>query len=137
MWGPASATMELRTRLTRYLSPPLFPVRIRDLDARVVLHDASEGAVDDHGEVHVSLPARRVDGLAKADGGDDQNGHEPEPVAQRRWPAIRDDRADPPRVASTGPQNDSELDRQEHDHDGQQGGDRRNPAVSTTGATST
>src|SRR4029077_9247052 len=34
VWGPASATMDLRTRLTRYLSPPLFPVRIRDLDAR-------------------------------------------------------------------------------------------------------
>ena len=44
-WGPASATMGLRTRLTRYLSPPLFPVRIRDLDARVVLHDAPEEPV--------------------------------------------------------------------------------------------
>jgi len=42
VWGPASATMDLRTRLTRYLSPPLFPVRIRDLEARVVLHDAPE-----------------------------------------------------------------------------------------------
>lgn len=45
LWGPASATLELRTRLTRYLSPPLFPVRIRDLDARVVLHDAPEKPV--------------------------------------------------------------------------------------------
>jgi len=45
VWGPASATMDLRTRLTRYLSPPLFPVRIRDLDARVVLHDAPEEPV--------------------------------------------------------------------------------------------
>jgi phosphoribosyl 1,2-cyclic phosphodiesterase len=45
VWGPASATMDLRTRLTRYLSPPLFPVRIRDLEARVVLHDAPEEPV--------------------------------------------------------------------------------------------
>jgi phosphoribosyl 1,2-cyclic phosphodiesterase len=42
VWGPASVTTDLRTRLTRYLSPPLFPVRIRDLDARVILHDAPE-----------------------------------------------------------------------------------------------
>ena len=40
VWGPPSATESLRTRLTRYLSPPLFPVRIRDLGARVELHDA-------------------------------------------------------------------------------------------------
>lgn len=32
VWGPASATMDLRERLSRYLSPPLFPVRLRDLD---------------------------------------------------------------------------------------------------------
>jgi phosphoribosyl 1,2-cyclic phosphodiesterase len=40
LWGPPSTTMDLRTRLTRYLSPPLFPVRLRDLDSRVELHDA-------------------------------------------------------------------------------------------------
>ena len=45
VWGPASATMDLRTRLSRYLSPPLFPVRLRDLDARVVLHDAPDEPV--------------------------------------------------------------------------------------------
>ena len=27
IWGPPSTTQDLRTRLTRYLSPPLFPVR--------------------------------------------------------------------------------------------------------------
>ena len=42
VWGPVSATMDLRSRLTRYLSPPLFPVRIRDLEARVILHDAPD-----------------------------------------------------------------------------------------------
>ncbi len=39
VWGPPSTTLDLRARLGRYLSPPLFPVRIRDLEARVVFHD--------------------------------------------------------------------------------------------------
>jgi phosphoribosyl 1,2-cyclic phosphodiesterase len=40
IWGPPSPTQDLRTRLTRYLSPPLFPVRLRDVAAKVELHDA-------------------------------------------------------------------------------------------------
>jgi phosphoribosyl 1,2-cyclic phosphodiesterase len=39
VWGPASTTLNLRERLTRYLSPPLFPVRLRDLSCRLTLHD--------------------------------------------------------------------------------------------------
>jgi ribonuclease BN (tRNA processing enzyme) len=39
LWGPASTTMSLRTRLSRYLSPPLFPVRLRDLPCDLTLHD--------------------------------------------------------------------------------------------------
>ena len=39
VWGPASTTMSLRTRLSRYLSPPLFPVRLRDLPCDLTLHD--------------------------------------------------------------------------------------------------
>jgi phosphoribosyl 1,2-cyclic phosphodiesterase len=39
IWGPPSTTQDLRDRLTRYLSPPLFPVRIRDLASRLELHD--------------------------------------------------------------------------------------------------
>ncbi|MGH6906188.1 MAG: MBL fold metallo-hydrolase, partial [Geminicoccaceae bacterium] len=31
IWGPASSTMSLDARLSRYLSPPLFPVHLRDL----------------------------------------------------------------------------------------------------------
>ena len=31
--------MTLRARLSRYLSPPLFPVRLRDLPCRLTLHD--------------------------------------------------------------------------------------------------
>ena len=39
VYGPRSTTQDLRTRLTRYLSPPLFPVRLRDLPSRPHLHD--------------------------------------------------------------------------------------------------
>lgn len=42
VWGPASVTQSLEERLARYLSPPLFPVRLRDL-ANVVLHDLAPG----------------------------------------------------------------------------------------------
>jgi phosphoribosyl 1,2-cyclic phosphodiesterase len=39
IWGPPSTTQDLRARLSRYLSPPLFPVRLRDLGPNVSLHD--------------------------------------------------------------------------------------------------
>ena len=39
IWGPPSTTQGLRERLSRYLSPPLFPVRLRDLNSTVELHD--------------------------------------------------------------------------------------------------
>lgn len=38
IWGPASSTLPLDMRLARYLSPPLFPVHLRDLP-RVVCHE--------------------------------------------------------------------------------------------------
>lgn len=40
VWGPSSTTLDLHTRLSRYLSPPLFPVRLRDLPSQPRLHDA-------------------------------------------------------------------------------------------------
>jgi len=46
LWGPPSATLDLHTRLSRYLSPPLFPVRLRDLPCRLVLHDVPRGTFD-------------------------------------------------------------------------------------------
>jgi phosphoribosyl 1,2-cyclic phosphodiesterase len=39
LWGPSSTTEDLHTRLSRYLSPPLFPVRLRDLPCKLILHD--------------------------------------------------------------------------------------------------
>jgi phosphoribosyl 1,2-cyclic phosphodiesterase len=35
IWGPASSTLRLEARLARYLSPPLFPVHLRDLPSVV------------------------------------------------------------------------------------------------------
>lgn len=39
IWGPASTTQDLRSRLVRYLSPPLFPVQFRDLPCQLELHE--------------------------------------------------------------------------------------------------
>ena len=84
----------LRTRLTRYLSPPLFPVRIRDLDARVVLHDAPEEPVSIGGfEVvaqHVIHPGPTVGYRISADGASVAYlpDHEPA-LGARRFPKSR------------------------------------------------
>lgn len=39
IWGPASHDQSLRSRLSRYLSPPLFPVLLRDLPCKLTLHE--------------------------------------------------------------------------------------------------
>lgn len=38
IWGPGSSTLPLAARLSRYLSPPLFPVHLRDLPS-VTCHE--------------------------------------------------------------------------------------------------
>lgn len=38
IWGPASTLLSLHARLVRYLSPPLFPVVLRELECRLTLH---------------------------------------------------------------------------------------------------
>lgn len=43
IWGPAS-TNSLHARLSRYLSPPLFPVLLRDLPCKLVLHEIANSA---------------------------------------------------------------------------------------------
>jgi phosphoribosyl 1,2-cyclic phosphodiesterase len=56
IWGPGSATADLRTRLTRYISPPLFPVRLSELPCDLHLHDLNEGFVEVPGlRVHAAL----------------------------------------------------------------------------------
>jgi len=44
LWGPASPRQNLEERLSRYLSPPLFPVRLRDLE-NVYVHDLDPGQI--------------------------------------------------------------------------------------------
>jgi ribonuclease BN (tRNA processing enzyme) len=39
IWGPASKTNSLHARLSRYLSPPLFPVLLRELPCKMTLHE--------------------------------------------------------------------------------------------------
>ena len=39
IWGPASTTMSLSARLQKYLSPPLFPVSVRELAADLHFHE--------------------------------------------------------------------------------------------------
>jgi phosphoribosyl 1,2-cyclic phosphodiesterase len=43
IWGPPSTTLHLRERLGRYLSPPLFPVQLRELPCQLTLHDITLG----------------------------------------------------------------------------------------------
>jgi phosphoribosyl 1,2-cyclic phosphodiesterase len=45
IWGPASSTLPLDVRLSRYLSPPLFPVHLRDLPA-IVCHEVPRPAFE-------------------------------------------------------------------------------------------
>ena len=39
IWGPSSTTLDLRGRLARYLSPPLFPIGLRDVPCGLEFHD--------------------------------------------------------------------------------------------------
>jgi phosphoribosyl 1,2-cyclic phosphodiesterase len=39
IWGPPSPLLSLRERIARSFSPPLFPVDLRDVPARVAFHD--------------------------------------------------------------------------------------------------
>ena len=43
IWGPASFNHSLIDRLNRYLSPPLFPINIRNLPAKVIFHEVTHG----------------------------------------------------------------------------------------------
>lgn len=45
VWGPISTTMTLRDRLSRYLSPPLFPINVRDLP-NAHFHDVPPGRLE-------------------------------------------------------------------------------------------
>jgi len=42
IWGPPSPVQPLSERIAMYLSPPLFPVHLDDVPARLMFHDAPE-----------------------------------------------------------------------------------------------
>jgi phosphoribosyl 1,2-cyclic phosphodiesterase len=44
IWGPASSRHSLHARLSMYLSPPLFPVYLRDLPCKLQLHEIDKSA---------------------------------------------------------------------------------------------
>lgn len=46
LWGPASTTVGLQPRLMRYLSPPLFPVSVREILSDLHFHEIPFGAVE-------------------------------------------------------------------------------------------
>ena len=46
IWGPASNTQRLHSRLSRYLSPPLFPVLLRDLPCKLLLHEIENSSFE-------------------------------------------------------------------------------------------
>lgn len=46
IWGPASTTLSLDARLQKYLSPPLFPVSVRELSADLHFHELPRHAIE-------------------------------------------------------------------------------------------
>jgi phosphoribosyl 1,2-cyclic phosphodiesterase len=46
IWGPASTTLGLDARLQKYLSPPLFPVSVRELAAKLHFHELPAGVIE-------------------------------------------------------------------------------------------
>jgi len=46
IWGPASTTLNLEARIKRYLSPPLFPVRVRDLLSELYFHELATRSIE-------------------------------------------------------------------------------------------
>jgi ribonuclease BN (tRNA processing enzyme) len=46
VWGPASTTLSLSARLQKYLSPPLFPVSVRELTADIHFHELPAGVIE-------------------------------------------------------------------------------------------
>jgi len=45
IWGPSSPVQRLAERIAMYLSPPLFPVRLEDVQSQPTFHDAPEVGV--------------------------------------------------------------------------------------------
>lgn len=92
IWGPASSTLSLEARLSRYLSPPLFPVHLRDLP-RVTCHQLPRPPFEiGPFRIHTSLvchPGPTLGYRIEADGGTIVylSDHEPAlGLRDGRWP---------------------------------------------------
>ena len=46
IWGPKSNTGTLQSRLSRYFSPPLFPVSFRDLQCKLIMHEVENSGFE-------------------------------------------------------------------------------------------
>ncbi len=53
MWGPPSTAFDLSTHLGRYLSPPLFPIHLREFACHLTLHEIADCQFE-IGPFHVS-----------------------------------------------------------------------------------
>jgi phosphoribosyl 1,2-cyclic phosphodiesterase len=54
IWGPPSSTQPLLGRLARYLSPPLFPVHLRDVPSAIYMHDLNGDDIE-IGPYHIEV----------------------------------------------------------------------------------
>ena len=57
LWGPSSPTRTLEGRIARYLSPPLFPIDLSDVPAKLHFHDVPD---EDWELCGLTLRAQRV-----------------------------------------------------------------------------
>ena len=46
IWGPASTTLNLRARILRYLSPPLFPISVREILSDLHFHELPYNTIE-------------------------------------------------------------------------------------------
>lgn len=46
IWGPGGSTESLQTRLNRFMSPPLFPIPIRDIPSKINIQEISDGEME-------------------------------------------------------------------------------------------
>lgn len=46
IWGPPSSTYKLESRVHRYLSPPLFPMRVRDIRSTLLFHEMPKDPIE-------------------------------------------------------------------------------------------
>ena len=46
LWGPQDSTSSLQNRLNQYLSPPLFPIPLRDIPSNLNIHELANTTMD-------------------------------------------------------------------------------------------